>query len=230
MTPWWWVAVPLELGFSSTVGIIFTTAAGSCSRFSEEECSIYLGDQEARRGQLRQINFFPGQYRARQKRNQWRCRGRRAISLHLRGRPGGITAPSSAAIPARRWSATQSRISAVSLSRRNPARRGAPWACVHYTSYMVFSGRSIPVLAGLFAPLPRDSLASGDKGPESRISGPRSRPQDIFGRTSSAALSDLTWFYDMWRRLEQRKTHRPNYTGTTVPGPPGRQTARPRPN
>jgi len=28
---------------------------------------------------------------------------------------------------------------------------------------------------------------------------------------SSAALSDLTWFNDMWRRLEQRKIHRPNH-------------------
>jgi len=28
----------------------------------------------------------------------------------------------------------------------------------------------------------------------------------------STALSDLTWFNDMWRRLEQRKIHGPNHT------------------
>jgi hypothetical protein len=30
-------------------------------------------------------------------------------------------------------------------------------------------------------------------------------------RTSSAALSDLTWFIDMSRRIEERQIHRPNY-------------------
>ncbi len=37
--------------------------------------------------------------------------------------------------------------------------------------------RSIGALAGLHGPLPRDSLALGDKGHEYRINGPRSRPQ-----------------------------------------------------
>jgi hypothetical protein len=36
---------------------------------------------------------------------------------------------------------------------------------------------SIADLAGLFGPLPRDSLALGDKGHAYRINGPRSRPQ-----------------------------------------------------
>jgi hypothetical protein len=33
----------------------------------------------------------------------------------------------------------------------------------------------------------------------------------MFGRTSSAALSDLAWFIDMSRRIEQREIHQPNY-------------------
>src|SRR5260370_17098338 len=38
-------------------------------------------------------------------------------------------------------------------------------------------------LARLYGPLSPDSLAPGDKGHECKISGPRFRPQDVFGRT-----------------------------------------------
>src|SRR5260370_14148132 len=38
---------------------------------------------------------------------------------------------------------------------------------------------SIAALAGLHGPLPRDSLALGDKGHERRINGPRPKPQGL---------------------------------------------------
>jgi hypothetical protein len=46
-----------------------------------------------------------------------------------------------------------------------------------------FTSAEFAGLAGLYALPSRDSLASGDKGHECRMSGPRFRPLDIFGHT-----------------------------------------------
>src|SRR6266404_3224779 len=97
-----------------------------------------------------------------------------------------------------------------------------------YRSKPGIFNRAIPGLAGLFAPLPKDSLASGDKGHECGISGPRSRPLDIFGRTllHRPVRPNLVQRHVATTRTTQdsrAKSHR-----TTVPGRPGRPTARPR--
>src|SRR5229473_76683 len=52
----------------------------------------------------------------------------------------------------------------------------APYQVLTCIKHGIFQ-RSIGALAGLQGPLPRYSLALGDKGHECRINGPRSRPQ-----------------------------------------------------
>ena len=74
----------------------------------------------------------------------------------------------------------------------------------------VFTAARYAALAGLYGPLRRDSLRPGDKGPEYRINGPRSRPQGrSFGRMLLRCSVLPSRFKNMWRRFEQRKIHRP---------------------
>src|SRR5260370_13816676 len=72
-------------------------------------------------------------------------------------------------------------------------------------------------LARLYGPLSPDSLAQVTRATNAGSPARGLDRKTCSAAPSSAALSDLTWFINMWRRLEQRKLHRPNYTKQLCP-------------
>ena len=66
-----------------------TTATASCSRSASEEREVYQRDAGHGKEQLRAAQLFPGQHRARQA-ERLELPRRRALSVHLRRRPGAL--------------------------------------------------------------------------------------------------------------------------------------------
>src|SRR2546426_11066893 len=62
----------VELGFSSTVGIIHD-GGGQLQPLTDEECAVYLETKKLGRGSYGKFNFFQDNI-AHGKENQWRCR------------------------------------------------------------------------------------------------------------------------------------------------------------
>ena len=121
----------LELGFSSTIGIIHD-GSGQVQPLNEEEQTRVPRDEESRETQLHPRKRVSGQHRARTSQRMALPR-RRALPLYLRRWIWCITARSSADIQAFRWRTTRSPTSAASFIPKNPAPRIAPYrACIRY--------------------------------------------------------------------------------------------------
>ena len=121
----------LELGFTSTVGIIHD-GDGQLQPLHERRARGLPGDALHGEEQLRAHQLFPGQHRARQRESVALPR-RRALSLYLRGRPGALLfAAARLSGQAARWN-TPWRTFAANTARRRAARRAAPWpACTRF--------------------------------------------------------------------------------------------------
>jgi hypothetical protein len=78
----------VELGFSSTVGIIHD-GDGQLRPLSDEECAVYLETKKLGRGSYGKFNSLQDNI-AHGKENEWRCQGGRALSVYLRGRAGAL--------------------------------------------------------------------------------------------------------------------------------------------
>jgi len=125
----------IELGFSSTVGIIHD-GDGQLRPLSDEECSVYLETKKLGRASYGKMNFFQDNI-AHGKENQWRCRaGARYLYIceeglvhycsQQRGYPGKPLAEY-----------TVEDIRREFVTEKSCAPR-CTVACVHYTSYMDF--------------------------------------------------------------------------------------------
>jgi len=125
----------VELGFSSTVGIIHD-GSGQLQPLTEEECAVYLETKKLGRGSYGKLNFFQDNI-AHGKENQWRCRaGARYLYIcedglvHYCSQQRGYPAK-----PLENY--TVEDIRREFLTEKSCAPR-CTVACVHYTSYMDF--------------------------------------------------------------------------------------------
>jgi hypothetical protein len=78
----------LELGFTSTVGIIHD-GGGQLQPLRDQEREVYMAMRSMEKSSYAQHQLFPGQHRARQ-REPLAVPRRRALPLHLRRRPGAL--------------------------------------------------------------------------------------------------------------------------------------------
>src|SRR6266478_1245951 len=125
----------VELGFSSTVGIIHD-GGGQLQPLSEEECAVYLETKKLGRGSYGKFNFFQDNI-AHGKENQWRCRaGARYLYIcedglvHYCSQQRGYPAK-----PLQDYTVEDIRREFVTEKSCAPR---CTVACVHYTSYMDF--------------------------------------------------------------------------------------------
>jgi len=125
----------VELGFSSTVGIIHD-GDGQLRPLSDEECAVYLETKKLGRASYGKMNFFQDNI-AHGKENQWRCRaGARYLYIceeglvhycsQQRGYPWTLLAEDMVEDIRREF-----------VTEKSCAPR-CTVACVHYTSYMDF--------------------------------------------------------------------------------------------
>jgi MoaA/NifB/PqqE/SkfB family radical SAM enzyme len=140
----------VELGFSSTVGIIHD-GDGQLRPLSDHECEVYLETKKLGRGSYGKLNYFQDNI-AHGRENNWRCRaGARYLYIceeglvhycsQQRGYPGK---------PLQEY--TVDDIRREFLTEKSCAPR-CTVACVHYTSYMDFwrSPQTIPAQAAAAA-------------------------------------------------------------------------------
>ena len=125
----------IELGFTSTVGIIHD-GDGQLRPLTEHECSVYLETKKLGRGSYGKLNFFQDNI-AHGRENNWRCRaGARYLYIcedglvhycsQQRGYPG---------TPLAEYAVEDIRREFVTEKSCAPR---CTVACVHYTSYMDF--------------------------------------------------------------------------------------------
>src|SRR5260370_4760584 len=125
----------VELGFSSTVGIIHD-GGGQLQPLSEEECVVYLETKKLGRGSYGKFNFFQDNI-AHGKENQWRCRAR-ARYLYIYEESLVHSSSQQRGYPAKaleRYTVADIRRAFVTAKSCAPR---CTVACVHYTSYMDF--------------------------------------------------------------------------------------------
>ena len=125
----------IELGFTSTVGIIHDTD-GQLRPLSQRECAVYLETKKLGRGSYGVFNSFQDNI-AHGKENQWRCRaGARYLYIcedglvHYCSQQRGYPAK-----PLRDYTVEDIRREFVTEKSCAPR---CTVACVHYTSYMDF--------------------------------------------------------------------------------------------
>src|ERR1700676_495876 len=136
----------IELGFTSTVGIIHD-GGGQLQPLSDEECAVYLETKKLGRGSYGKFNSFQDNI-AHGRENQWRCRaGARYLYIcedglvhycsQQRGYPGK---------PLETYTVEDIRREFVTEKSCAPR---CTVACVHYTSYMDFwrAPQTIPARA-----------------------------------------------------------------------------------
>ncbi len=118
----------LELGFTSTVGIIHD-GDGQLQPLAERRARSLLRHARHGKEQLRAHQLLPGQHRARQGKPLAMPR-RLALPLYLRGRPGALLL-AAARLPGQAAGAnTPSTTSAANTAPPKAAPRAAPWlAC-----------------------------------------------------------------------------------------------------
>src|SRR5204862_1387013 len=136
----------IELGFTSTVGIIHDTD-GQLRPLSQRECAVYLETKKLGRGSYGVFNSFQDNI-AHGKENQWRCRaGARYLYIcedglvHYCSQQRGYPAK-----PLQDYTVEDIRREFVTEKSCAPR---CTVACVHYTSYMDFwrDPRTIPARA-----------------------------------------------------------------------------------
>jgi MoaA/NifB/PqqE/SkfB family radical SAM enzyme len=118
----------LELGFTSTVGIIHD-GDGQLRPLADLERSVYSQMRAMEKASYARVNYFQDNI-AHGRVNHWRCR---AGARYLYICEEGLVhyARSSAAIQASRWPITPPPISAANTARRKAALRAARWrACI----------------------------------------------------------------------------------------------------
>jgi MoaA/NifB/PqqE/SkfB family radical SAM enzyme len=142
----------IELGFTSTVGIIHD-GDGQLRPLTEQECSVYLETKKLGRGSYGKFNSFQDNI-AHGKENQWRCRaGARYLYIcedglvHYCSQQRGYPAKPLADY-------TVEDIRREFITEKSCAPR-CTVACVHYTSYMDFwrAPQTIPARATAAADL-----------------------------------------------------------------------------
>ena len=123
----------VELGFSSTVGIIHD-GGGQLQPLTAEECAVYLETKKLGRGSYGKFNYFQDNI-AHGKENEWRCRaGARYLYIcedglvHYCSQQRGYPAK-----PLERYTIEDIRREFVTEKSCAPR---CTVACVHYTSYM----------------------------------------------------------------------------------------------
>ena len=121
----------MELGFSSTVGIIHD-GEGQLQPLADDERRVYHEMKSMEKRSFTRINAFQDNI-AQGKPNQWRCRaGARYFYICEDGLV--ITAHSSAAIREFRWRTTPSTTFAANISPKKDALPTVRLACVHQVS------------------------------------------------------------------------------------------------
>ena len=146
----------MELGFTSTVGIIHD-GDGQLQPLQAAEREVYLAMRSMEKTQLRAGELLPGQYRQRPG-EQVALPRRLALSVHLRGRPGALLLAA-----ARISGQAARRIHAWPISAANivTAKSCAPRctvACVHQISYIDFWRAPQTIQSPEMAEPDRDSL------------------------------------------------------------------------
>ena len=125
----------IELGFTSTVGIIHD-GDGQLQPLQNEEREVYTAMRAMEKSSYAQHQLFPGQHRARQA-QQLALPRRRALPLHLRKRPGALLFAA-----ARLSRKAAGRVHPEDIRREyRTAKSCAPRctvACVHQISYIDF--------------------------------------------------------------------------------------------
>ena len=122
----------LELGFSSTIGIIHD-GSGQLQPLDDEERARLSRDEVDGEAQLHPHQRLPGQHRRRDVRTSGAAAPGRAISTSART-AWCTTARSSAAIPASRWRSTRWRIFAASIVTEKSCAPHCTVSCVHQVS------------------------------------------------------------------------------------------------